>query len=236
VSEEREPLRLRDDPREAEGLRAMLTAAGGETSDPAMLDRVLGNVLAGGGGGGESSGGGGGGSASGLKIVAALGAGVLGAGVLAWMIRDVPEGPFVPAPPSTIEIIDASAAPDAYAEIDAGVLVDVGLDAFVVLTRADRRASPPPVSESVPESDLALLLRATREHDAAASLALALEHRTLFPDSASAEDHEALIVLDLARLNRASQANASADVFRARWPRSAHQAHIDAALARMIPP
>lgn len=234
MSEEREPLRLRDDPAEAEGLRAMLQAAGGEAPDPAMLDRVLGNVLAGGGGGGGGSGGGGAGAAV-AKVAAGVGVAVLGAGAIAWLVRTPPVGPFVPAPTATIVVLDASVAEDAFVHADAGAPVDVGLDAFV-FAHVDRRAPPPPVSQSVPETDLALLLRATREHDAAASLALALEHRALFPTSSSAEDREALIILDLARLNRAPQASAAADAFRARWPASAHRSHIDAALARMVPP
>lgn len=230
MSEEREPLRLADDPSEAAELRAALAAARAEPADGAMLDRVLAGVLAGGGGGG-GTGGSGGGAAAG-KIAAAIGAGAIGVGAVAWMMSGAAVEPAAPPrlPPAVIAY-DAFVAADAYVEPDAGP-ADAGVDAFVVAARLDRRPVPP---TSALESDGALLLRATREHDAAASLALLREHASRFPASPSAEDREALIVIDLARLHRETEAERGAEAFRARWPRSAHLPHIDAELARMSP-
>lgn len=224
MSEEREPLRLRDDPSEAPGLRAMLEAAQAEAPDPAMLDRVLGNVLGGGGGGA-----GGGGAAAAAKIAAAATA-VVGAGAIAWMMSGASVEPPTPVPrPSSIVIVDAAIETDAFVEADAGPTADVGVDAFVV-ARVDRRA-PPPVTDM--ETDGVLLMRAAREHDPAAQLALAREHGARFPNSPSAEDRESMIVLDLAALGRRAEATAAADAFRTRWPRSPDLPHIEAALARM---
>jgi len=222
VTDEREPIRLRDDPAEDAGLRAMLDAARGEHADDAMLDRVLAAVIASGGGGG----GGGGGGAAGGKIAAALGATVIGAGAIAlWM-----SSTSAPAPSHTpTHIADAAIVSDAFVALDAfSAPSDAGADARFV-----RTARPPPTSAPPPtETDAALMMRVVREHDPAAQLALAGEHRARFPDSSSSEDREALIVIDLARLGRTTEADAAAATFRARWPHSAAQSHIDTELAR----
>ncbi len=229
MSEEREPIRLRDDPSEAAGLRAMLDAASGEVVRDAMLDRVLAGVLAGGGGGGASGGG-----ATAGKIAAALGASVIGAGVIALIATSAIQPSALEPPPRSIVIAsDAAVAPDAFLPLDAGP-ADVGIDGFVV-ARIERHGLPRPTVTEM-ESDGALLMRMTREHDPALSLALARDHRARFPNSPGSEDREARIVLDLAALERATEASTSADAFRARWPHSAHLPHIEAALARMRAP
>lgn len=236
MSEEREPIRLREDPAEDAGLRAMLNAARGETADDAMLERVLAGVLAGGGGGGSS--GGGGGAGVGAKIAAAIGASVIGAGAIALLVTATRVPPVPPVPPASVVV-----AEDAALALDAGAgdtgPGDTGLaDAPAHVTRV--RVPPPPVlpptTTAPAETDQAMLLRATRERDPSASLAIARDHAAQFPQSPLAEDREALIVVDLARLNRAAEARAAADAFRARWPRSPDLPRIDAALARMTAP
>jgi len=225
MSEEREPVRLRDDPAQDAGLRDMLEAARGESASDAMLDRVLAGVLASGGGGGGSGGGGGGVAA---KIAAGVGAVAIGAGVIALVVSSSSS-----VPRASVVAVDAAVVVDAWSEPDAGI-VDVGVDAYVRIAHVTPRPPPPPPSSAAPvESDGALLMRATREHDPSASLALALEHRAHFPSSPSSEDREALIVLDLARLGRASEASAAADAFFARWPSSVDRSRIETALARM---
>ncbi len=228
MSEEREPVRLRDDPAQDRALRDMLEAARGESANDAMLDRVLAGVLASAGGGGGGSGGGG----AAAKIAAGVGAVAIGAGVIALVISSW-SWSWSSSPRASVDAVDAAVVVDAWAEPDADV-VDVGVDAYVRIAHVTPRPPPPPPSSVVPvETDGALLMRATREHEPSASLALALEHRARFPSSPSSEDREALIILDLARLGRASDARAAADAFFARWPRSADRSRIESALARM---
>ena len=228
MSEEREPVRLRDDPAEDRALRDMLDAARGESTSDAMLDRVLAGVLASGGGGGGGSGGGGGGAAA--KIAAGFGAVAIGAGVIALVVSSSSSSSL---PRASVVAVDAAVVVDAWSEPDASI-VDVGTDAYVRIAHVTPRPPPPPPLSAVPvESDGALLMRATREHDPSASLALALEHRARFPSSNSSEDREALIVLDLARLDRTGEARAAADAFFARWPSSVDRSRIETALARM---
>ena len=224
MSEERDPVRLRDDPSEDASLREMLDAARGEHAEDAMLARVLGSVLASGGGGGS---GGSGTTAATGKIVAAIGAALVGAGVIAMMATRAPE----PSRPP-IAIADAAVVLDAYVMPDAFEPSDAGTDAFVIVAHVVPR-SPPPSTTSAIESDGALLMRATRTRDAAQRLALAREHRGLYPNSASAEVREAMIVIALAELDQSAEAHAAADAFFARWPTSPARSHIESTLARM---
>ena len=239
MSEEREPVRLRDDPAEDAGLRAMLEAAQGEHADDALLERVLAGVLAGGGGGGGTSGGGGATAFS--KLAASTAAAVAVAASVAW-IASTGVGPAPPAPPAHVVLRTG----DAATLLDAGPADagsgDAGPDAAASEQDADagRRVvsrAPAPPRDPGP-GDAALILAATRARvsDPARSLALALEHRERFPESAAAEDREALVVLDLAALDRGPEARRAAESFRARWPRSAALPHIDAALARTSSP
>ena len=223
MSDEKEPTRLRDDAATEGELRVMLDAVRGETADTAMLDRVLGNIVAGSGGAGPSSG-----ATSAGKLASTIGAAVVGiAGVVALVVSSTSVSPPTR---SVAAQIDAYVETDASIVIDAAVPVAAATDAYVPSARREPRPLPPPL-----ESDEALMLRATREHDPALSLSLALAHRARFSASPLAEDREALVVVDLAALDRAAEARAAAEAFGRRWPRSAHQPHIDAALARMTP-
>lgn len=238
MSEEREPVRLRDDPSEDAGLREMLDAARGERADDAMLERVLAGVLAGGGGGGGSSAPSATGTSAAVKLAAATTAIVATAGTIALLVTSDPAPPRpVPTAPS-LAVVDAARSLDAGS--DASVVVDVderdaATEDMGRPTTARVRAPAPATTTTPALDDGPLLLAATRARaaDPAGSLALALEHRARFPGSAGAEDREALVVLDLAALGRAPEARAAADSFRARWPRSAHLPHLDAALARL---
>ena len=228
MSEERDPIRLRDDPAEDAGLREMLDAARGEHADDAMLARVLGHVLASGGGGGGS--GASGGTAAAAKIAAAVGAAVVGAGVIAMIATRTPESSHAPtAVADAAVVLDASVASDAFEPHDAGT------DAFVLVARVAPRPPLPPTPPTTvaSESDGALLMRAMREHDPSQRLELARSHRALYPNSAAAQEREAMIVIALAELDQSAEARAAADAFFARWPTSAHRSHIESVLARM---
>lgn len=234
MSEEREPLRLRDDPSEDAGLRAAIEAVSGETADDAMLERVLAGVLAGGGGGGGTNGGGGASAAT--KIAIGLG----GTTMTAVLVALVVHGASIPARPSLVPTtiardaaITSDAAPalaDAWMPSDAGV--DASEPTHAEVTRPPPPIAPPPPT-TVAETDEQLLFRAIRARDPEVGLSLLRQHRALYPESASAEDREAQIAIDLARLGRADEARAAAAAFRARWPSSPALPHVDAELARM---
>ena len=236
MSEEREPLRLRDDPTADASLRDALGAAAGERADDAMLERVLAGVLTGGGGGGTS---GGGGASAATKIAIGLGGTTMTAVLVALAVH----GASIPASPSaapTPITRDASVVADAGpALVDAWIASDAGTDASETIHAAVHRPPPssaPPSSVATPaptETDAQLLFRALRARDPEAGLALLREHRALHPDSASAEDREAQIAIDLARLGRADEARAAAAAFRARWPSSPALPHVEAELERM---
>jgi hypothetical protein len=237
MSEEREPVRLRDDPNEDPRLRELLDAARGEQAPDDMLDRVLADIVASGGGGGGSSGGG----AAMAKAVTTTVSVVVGAVVVVLVLGRVLVPDRAQLAHVDAAVIDDAGAPDTgppdTGPLDAGPS-DVGVIDGGPVDAHVRRASlaPPPIAP-LPD-DGTLLLQATRARasDPARSLALALDHRTRFPQSAASEDREALIVLDLAALGRAPEARAAADAFRARWPRSPHLTRIDPVLARLPPP
>lgn len=247
MSDEKEPLRLKDDPAEDAGLRAVLDAAAGERAEGAMLERVLANVLAVGAGGGGPGGGGGIGASAKLAAAAAAIAATVGTVALLLTSDPAPPRPIPTASPAVSPVSDTSDA--AIASVsdtsDAGALVpdtSIGHEGTVTDTRsasgvgAHTRPAPPTTSPGLDDGPLLLAATRARATDPERSLALALDHRARFPTSPSVEDREALVVLDLAALGRATEARTAAATFRARWPRSAHLPHLDAALARLPSP
>lgn len=237
MSEEREPIRLRDDPSEEPGLRALLDAAQGEHADDAMLERVLAGVLASTGGGG---GGGGAPPAKAISTGALLGGGA--AAIVAVVIvatlstrTTLPETQSATVDASihdTFAVSDTSDAvpdtSDAVSDTHDAVPDTSDLSPSTEAPPASRR--PAPTTPPTGEADLPLLRHARSEHDPARSLALAMEHRARFPSSLLAEDREALIIEDLAALGRQAEAERAAETFRARYPASAHLPRIGSAL------
>lgn len=236
MSEERDPVRLREDPAADASLREALGAVAGERADDAMLERVLAGVLASSAGSGGTSGGGGGASAA-TKIAIGLG----GTTMTAVLVVLAVHGASIPAAPSAVPSTlarDAAAVADAApALVDAWIASDAGTDASAPAHAAVHHppppSAPPSSAATPPESDEQLLFRAIRARDPEAGLALLRQHRALYPESASAEDREAQIAIDLARLGRADEARAAAAAFRARWPSSPALPHVEAELERM---
>lgn len=258
MTDEHDPIRIRDDENEPVSLRDALAAGRAELPDDdavARIERrVIGAIAVGGGGGG------GGGALAGVPKLALAGSG-LGLGValavaITWL-ASLPEV-TVPAAP-----VDASlvAAPDAPTPADAGrdavapdagvvaVHVEPAIEPHPVVRAAEPGVEPAepvvepaepvvepsvtPPSETAPvPTEASLVLAARRALSATPLEALALAERAaeLHPDGALAQEREMVAIEALVALDRTAAARARADRFRARWPGSSHVRRLDVLL------
>jgi hypothetical protein len=142
--------------------------------------------------------------------------------------------PVVPAPQPTMEALAPSPAVQEQAT---PVKARDAVRSRGKHREAVRHPTPPesPSTEGVSSDEFALL-RAARQAVAAQperALSLTEEHAQRFPKGMLAQEREAIAIEALAKLGRATQAQARAQTFLKAHPGSPYRPRIDAALARL---
>lgn len=242
-----DPTRLTDGSEAPEELRNLLSAAREDVPSESQLKRVatrLGPLLggaavgtaAGAGAAASTSGataGATGSVAVGVKVGAALvAAGLVGGGALWYAARS--HSPAPPAPSHHAAPVKALAPPakarPAPAPAPAASPVPAKASPAPKVSPNPKKAEPATPTHKAAPSEASLLQAAQSalKTDPHRALALAEEHRRLYPHGALSQEREVITIEALTRLGRTGEAHAKAKDFEKRYPDSAQKSKVGA--------